>query len=539
MSINSIALALSKIDPGKYQSITVDDQQHIQVVELWHGNVLYALGYRTEISELSKCLMGRVTAFSENTSLTRDQKLDALEVTRLFSKILKDNNFTRPSGNKKCLEKLKEVKAALKASLTREMPPLTAETLETSFNHLSSKMTNRDKIVQNFYLKQNERSKKVIQDYKTIEMQTRNLNPSPANEETIVYYEQDLNSGEPFLLKRTFQAYRLDPSQKFMLHATNPSRVIPMAEQFKKNSSAQPHLCVSLIDSRVGFYGFQYPDRAALILAVDPRQIVLTSPIDIYSPTFDDGEEMNEFYHRQAKLLTITGRINQIHKSSGIEDAYQRYRTQAKAIEEKVYETRGWEKWNCDEESQAHNEKEKYYQDEILKLISVESQDRTVQALKDSIRDRLDFEKNHTVTQLLQLIKYYELNPEKNNSREEFMKLFQYSGSGVVEELQKYALTLLQIRYSSKYLNPIESPEELLAHTRTAKFHRRPYNEINVSLDTAGTRPTEVKGLLLTRAAIMRQGGRKDVGKFTKLIQFAMTNNLPIYILDSLPKAKL
>ena len=64
-------------------------------------------------------------------------------------------------------------------------------------------------------------------------------------------------------------------------------------------------------------------------------------------------------------------------------------------------------------------------------------------------------------------------------------------------------------------------------------------NEINVSLDTAGTRPTEVKGLLLTRNAIMNQGGRKTVGKFTKLIQFAKTNHLPIYILDSLPRAKL
>lgn len=513
MNYDKTLLELSKIDPNKYQDVHLISGS-FQVSEPWHGKILYALGYRTSLDELSKHLLDSMT--DAKSKLSKDEKFTALQMIKVFSRILK-NNSTEETQN--YLRELKDIKFKLKQSLIQDnTTPLTAERLEETLPLDTEKITHKDMIIRNFYLKQSEAYKKTQEGFKKLENETRNLSPSSLNAENFKYID---NKGN----EQTFQAYRLDPSQKFIVHATDLYNALPFTKNINDQNFENPNLATSLVNSNTRFFGSGISGQIALILAIDPRQIILTSGYDIKSPTAREGELMQEFYHIHEKLLLASERINQIHHLSGIEDIYQKYYTVRSELD-KLRE----------QQLNLHN-----VEDAIIQIRVLEERRKDILKEFEPIVNACKIEgMHHAEIQLCQLINYYQMNPEKNQSPEEFMKIFHYSGSGIVEEMVKYQKLLIGLsnKFSALkggiYLQKMQEPEGLLTTTRKGLLTSG-YNEINVRLDASGTRPTEVKGLLLTRENLESLSSFYTQ-TFSQLIQYSKEKNLPIYILDIKPR---
>lgn len=565
MNNRDINSELSKLDSNKYQTIIIDkDSKQIQISEPWHGKILYQLGYRTDISELSRYLMSTITNSSNKikNSVTseKNERYETLTMIKIFSKVLKNKEFENLSENEQYLTNINEIKSNIRKTIPQTLKPEEIEEI-SYFDKENTTIT--DRLIQDTQLKMIDQYNKAKKSYKLIEMKTCNLNPTDNQSETITFHNFNTNTEEKL------QVYHLDPSQPFMVHSTSLTNVLPLIKRFDSHNLPFKTMCTSLIGSNNIFFHFE-EDTLALILTIDPNIITLTASFDTYTPASHKPQEAYQFYSNQKKLFLLTSRINEIHESTGLVNEVQEYIALEKSLFDVIHEIKGIEeKINRIKMDpiysvsikKAEERKELINSLSSLSKIKRERQRELVQELKSSnivrkyayVTQTLNPEvwklaKYESRIQILQLIDYYKKNPEKNNSPEEFIKIFRYAGSGILEELNKYEKMLigLQEKYPQMRFQKLMNPAELLSTQK-----RLTHNEINIKLDTQGARPTEAKGLIVSRKTLERYTTKLnpdelkyDKEKYNKylsflsIIQHAKEHNRPIYIIEGKKKQR-
>lgn len=584
MDFSKINQELLKINHNTYQNIRVDKEKNrIEISEPWNGKILYLIGYKTDMKDLSDYLMNTMKAtpneIQKNTYSDDKKQVEVLVTIKIFSKIIKENNEINVN-----LNELKKIKSEIKQAIIKKISLLNPEEFKTKvfanaelanatthpFLKLLPQPNNyagfetfseEDQALQKIYINQYEHYKKVKEAYKQIEQETNSLQPKDSNAEIFNYHaiDFDTDSNTPFIYEGTFKAYRLEKDQKFLIHSTDFSNAIPLIRILQAHDFPSQTMCTSLIDSQSSFFHADRANRIALILAVDANQIVMTSLTDISTPT--DPKVASKFYNQYKKLQLLTERIHHIHQSSGQISIAQKYKTLTKLKNEAFWRRDALREAqkkissfgaSTDEEWEFADEADKMFVKEIIKsnrLIDSYFKERE-KVVKDyeelDIRQFGDYDpldcmfKWEPMIELAQLIKYYEENPEKNQSTEEFMKIFNHtsSGIGIVEELKKYKKLVQNLRLQSLLL----SPDVLLTHGDTFQ-----HNEVNLKLDTFGTRGPEVRGVLVTRHMLETYANTSkslatandDLAYLGRIIQFAKTNNLPIFILEAESKQRV
>ena len=527
MSINSTINEISKIDPNKFQTITIDKNHCIQVSDLADGSALYARGHRTNVDHLASHIL---TVISDET-LGNDTRFEALALIKIFSSLIKNQHVETSATTGHSLQALNQRKIELKTTLAKDVQPLTPETLHNVAPPVQSKewaapdntegMTTKEKVTQNFYLKTCEGYRKVRADFKAIEAATRTPAPDSSRAEQFTYDRHD----NGMVHRDVFEAYRLSETQAFLVHATSLSRVNPMIDTLQSGPSSQPNMCASLLGALTHFFGSTYPDRAALILAIDPRQIVLTSSHDIYSPTAKKGKAIYDFYNTHERVLLLAHRIDEIYQSSDLAHHYDQFIRIKNAFARTLAELVNLDKLLRSGELSRDEYNEK--------AVVVCKKLKTLDKICNQYDTDCGFRKE---SQIEQLKHYYRLNDETNHSPDEFKRVFRYDGSDIMEELREYD----RVAPPAMFPHPLQQPQTLLANTPPKQ-----HNEINVKLNARGTRPAELKGLVLTRQVLNHYtNGKKRVHghaseAFSGLIQRAKESNMPIYILESKAQAKL
>ncbi len=103
---------LEKIHTGYYQVITVDrENNRVHIAEPWNGKILYALGYRTNVAELSHYLLDKVresTVKLHNNALTQTDRLEVLASIKLLNRIIKEKTIEQPIDKEECLQEIKK-----------------------------------------------------------------------------------------------------------------------------------------------------------------------------------------------------------------------------------------------------------------------------------------------------------------------------------------------------------------------------------------------------------------------------------------------
>lgn len=501
--------------------------------------------------------------------MTKEENLQALISVKLLKRILKEKSVQHSHDEQKSLQEIEQISAVFKNTLDQQSVPTQSDEIIQEAEHLvgKEKMSIRDHIAQKTRF--DEGTIQVLKAYKEIEVATKNMQLEPGKAETFNYYKSEVdltNEGYSSISKKTFQAYPLPQSQKFMIHATHLSNIPALAEKFERRQFSASTMCVSLINATTGFFMDKSDEFGALVLAVDPRQIVLTSPTDIASPTpavspnayknklTERRSNAYRFYHTHQSILRLSQRIETIHKASGfVKSKVVEMRDVGKKIENKLYLIERRLKF-MEEEMQGDNKIDprrlQELTQEILEHKALMDQTKLeLTEIKNQL-DRIDqkdlfmsLDLDYLPLSMRRLIMHYQENPEKNDSPEEFQKIFGYPGQDINRELEKYTSFLNRsglfgvgdVAKSQR----LEFPEDLLAlREQFQKYNYFKHTEINVKIDSAHARARSVEGIILRRKTIEAYS-RKDpldsqTQQFFWMIQYAQENDIPILIQEDL-----
>lgn len=612
MDFSKINQELFKLDAGKYQKISINEQtEEIQISEPFLGRIFYLQGYRTNTDDLSNYLMNKISEnqanleekqFSYEKRQKRNEIFKTIQLTinlvNSFFSITSDQLPQIQETFSKYSERIKQLKE-METKLEMEAEKEEAEGLDVIHVNMSGSDTKiyvsmskarsdikMDPAILDICAKECRAYSEAKNAYELIESQTRNLHFS-ASQQVFSLYNPETHGEE------VMEVHPLHPTQKFFVHATTVDNAIPLITVFKEKQFPHSTICMSLIDSEHKFFSAMARD-IAIVVAVDPNAITLTSSYDIHSPV--QPREAYRFYTIQQKLLLLTSRINEIHQRSGLSNKTNEMRlimNQLDIISEEINNIHIIQRENKQKISQYFNgdmsfdefielsktnafseeqsrlldsvvsirarmqilrEKESVLEQEFKKIKKKYSE-RNYSEIGPSERGKFSLLENESYYQIIQLIDHYNHHPKENHSPEEFLKIFNYHGVGIVDELNKYKRILLGLKenYPSIRFKRFMHPEELLSMTRPNE-----HNEFNIKLDTQGIRPMDVKGIVVTRKYLDHiiecsnhsrnalVGTEKETSvaetvlkRHLKLLTYAKQESIPIFIKEIAPKAKL
>jgi hypothetical protein len=369
---------------------------------------------------------------------------------------------------------------------------------------------------------------------------------------------------------------------KFIVRASGIEKGEGLLKMFDEHKLWGPNFCASVISDDIDYY--MANETIGFVMAVDPKNIYLTNPTDIQSPTYNpsrDGENAKlfttEFNATYRKLTVVNAYIEQISKNAGMGDVKNNY---IKAQRLRVFQ----EQLKIEMEDLAEKLKampiEKFSGSERTTML--QKQEVLLKALKENLMTQNEvktslnqMEKNHEHLKadgqlgsfvdalslpeftLKNMIDHYQNQKwgSQEDQKVEYQRIFEREGSDIVEELKK-SLDLIsnlqgQLDKTSesgenfpvfrRAFRPILGPDEILSETMRPSFQnqhgRLPYNELNIHLekeDERKNRPSEVSALIISQASLAScESDPKKMEHLQKALNKAKEMNIPILIKSS------
>lgn len=336
---------------------------------------------------------------------------------------------------------------------------------------------------------------KALLSYELLQRQTDRLNLSQFPQEVMQ------------IQGKWYRMYDLQGSEfRFIVHSAGPYE--GTIEDVKNKRIRSGFLCTSLISNKCSVF---YDELAsyAMVLSVDPRNIVATTREDAFTPYSSKHPETQRFYCFYQRLQLLTGTIEKLWRGMGNQPFY---------------------------DALSHLNR-------IKSLMKTESADPEIKSSEGTLIKKIhhdnqalfDFYKEKG----LSLFKVAELNDPCKNlktlSPEQGVLLPQIAAcQKALEEIQRSHAEF------HEHIHPIQGVEELLAQTPFQSPHcwnlfgTNPYNEINLDLSTQykkGKDPIAVRAILINRQAL-----EKNPTMFSSILADAKKNGIPILLISRIEK---
>ncbi|CRX37467.1 hypothetical protein [Estrella lausannensis] len=404
--------------------------------------------------------------------------------------------------------------------------------------------------------------------YEMMERMARKFNPDS-------YPKMELNIGGV-----AYQASDLrGQDYKFIVRASGMEKGESLLKMFDEHKLWGPNFCASVISDDIDYY--MANETIGFVMAVDPKNIYLTNPTDIQSPTYNpsrDGEEARlfttEFNATYKKLTVVNAYVEQLSKNAGmggVKNDYMKAQRLRVFQEQLKVEQKGIEEElgaiPTEKLSKKKRTAVRERQEVLLKALNENLM--TQEGVKTSLAK---IEKKHEHLRgpgqmgsfvdvlslpeftLKQMVDHYQNKEWGSQKRQEaeYQKIFGREGSDIVGELKKSLDLISNIQEQEdktsekgesfpvfrRAFRPILGPDEILSETMRPSFQdqhgRLPYNELNIHLekeDERKNRPSEVSALIISQASLEScQKDPKKMEHLQKTLNKAKEMNIPILI---------